>query len=95
MGIDPCLFTAGFWPGLGLPSKGLSYHAKINSWQTIYGKERVKVRSAALPLRYKNGPVKITVHLGLDNITTLKLTRNFDRCAILNVLNRLTKNFEP
>ena len=33
------------------------------------------------------------MHLGLDNITKLKFTTNFDRCAILNVLNCLTKNF--
>ena len=40
-------------------------------------------------------PVKITVHLGLDNIIKLKFTTSFDRCEILNVLNYLNKNFEP
>ena len=32
------------------------------------------------------------MHLGLDK---LKFTTNFDRCAILNVLNCLTENFMP
>ena len=68
---------------------------KIKSCQTMYGKERVKVRSAALPLRYKNRPVKITMYLGLDNIIRLSFSTNFNRCAILNVLNCLTKNYEP
>ena len=40
-------------------------------------------------------PVKITLHLGLDNIIKLKFTTSFDRCEILNVLNYLNKNFEP
>ena len=31
---------------------------KINSCQTIYGKERVKVRSTTLPLRYKKDQLK-------------------------------------
>ena len=38
--------------------------------------------------------LKITKYLGLDIIIKLKLTTIFDRCAILNVLNCLTKNFE-
>ena len=46
------------------------------------------------PLRYEKRPVKITMYLGLDIIIKLKFTTNFDRCAILNVLNYLTKNFE-
>ena len=33
--------------------------------------------------------------MGLDNIIKLKFRTNFDRCAILNVLNCLTKDFEP
>ena len=33
-------------------------------------------------------------YLLLDIITKLKFTTNFDRCAILNVLNYLTKNSE-
>ena len=38
--------------------------------------------------------VKITMYLGLDIIIKLKFTTDFDRCAILNILNYLTKNFE-
>ena len=48
-----------------------------------------------LPLRYKKDPLKITRYLGLDIIIKLKFTIDFDICAILNVLNCLTKNFEP
>ena len=87
-----------FWPGLGLPSKGLSYHDKINSCQTIYGKERVNVRGTALHYAAKKKrrkkTVKITMYLGLDNKIKLKFTTYFDRYAILNVLNCLTKNCE-
>ena len=39
--------------------------------------------------------VKITMHLDLDNIIKLNFTTNLNKCAILNVLNCLTKNFEP
>ena len=38
---------------------------------------------------------KITMYLALDNIIKLKFRTNFDRCAILNVLNGVTKDFEP
>ena len=34
------------------------------------------------------------MYLGLDIIIKLKFTTNFIRCAILNVLNYLPKNFE-
>ena len=75
-----------FWPGLGLPKK-------INLCQNIYGKKRVKVRSTpAITLQKR--PVKITMYLCLDIIIKIKFTTIFDRCAILNVLNYLTKNFE-
>ena len=37
-------------------------------------------------------PVKITMYLGLDIIIKLKFTTIFDRNAIFNVLNYLTKN---
>ena len=42
----------------------------------------------------KKRPVKITMYLGLDIIIKLKFTTIFDKSAILNVLNYLTKNFE-
>ena len=34
------------------------------------------------------------MYLGLDIIIKLKFTTISDRCAILNILNYLTKNFE-
>ena len=37
-------------------------------------------------------PVKIKMYVGLDIIIRLKFTTIFHRCAILNVLNYLTKN---
>ena len=36
----------------------------------------------------------LTMYLALDIIIKLKFTTNFDRCALLNVLNYFTKNFE-
>ena len=57
-------------------------------------KKRVKVRSTTGHYATKKRPVKITMYLGLDIIINLKFTTNFDRCAILNVLNYLSKNFE-
>ena len=43
---------------------------------------------------YATKNVKITLYLGLDIVIKLKFTTDFDRYAILNVLNYLTKNFE-
>ena len=39
-------------------------------------------------------PVKITMYFGLDIMIKLKFTTNFERCAIFNVLNYLTKNLK-
>ena len=55
--------------------------------------KRVKVRSTPATTLQKRR-VKITVYLGLDIIIKLKFTTIFDRCAILNILNYLTKNSE-
>ena len=41
-----------------------------------------------------NHHLKITMYLGLDIIIKIKLTTILGRCAILNVINYLTKNFE-
>ena len=46
------------------------------------------------PATTQKRPVKIPMYLGLDIIIKLKSTTIFDRCAILNVLSYLTKNFE-
>ena len=80
--------------GLGLASpNAIVVIPKINSCQNHLQKKTSKSAKYRLPLRYKKRPVKITMHLGLDNIIKLKFPKNFDRCVILNVLNCLTKNF--
>ena len=79
--------------GLGLARPMLSYQ-KINPCQNIYEKKTRKSVKYLLPLREEKRPIKITMYLGLDIIIKLKFTTNFDRCAILNILNYLTKNFE-
>ena len=66
-------------------------YQKINPCQNIYGKKRVKVRSTICHYATKR-PVKITMYLGLDIKIKLKFTTDFDRRAISNILNYLTKN---
>ena len=82
--------------GLGLACQDqrpyLSYQSSTPA-KTIYGKKTSKSAKYPWSLRYKKRSVEIAMHLGLDNIIKLKFTTNFDRCAILNVLNCLTKNF--
>ena len=81
-------------PGLGLQSQRpmLSYQ-KFKSCHNIYGKNELKYEVPPTTTLQKR-PFKITMYLGLDIIDKLKFTTNFDRCAILNVLNYLTKIFE-
>ena len=85
-----------FWPGLGLPRPRAIVVIPKNQPLPKYlrKKKRVKVRSTTGHYTTKKRPVKITMYLGLDIIIKLKFTTNFDRCAILNVLNYLTKNCE-
>ena len=84
-----------FWPGLGLPRpKAIVVIPKNQPLPKSLRKKRVKVRSTTGHYATKKRPVKIKMYLGLDIIIQLKFTINFDRCAILNVLNYLTKNFE-
>ena len=84
-----------FGLGLARQTKGQCCHTrKINPCQNIYGKKRVKVRRTACHYATKSRSVKRTMYLGLNIIIKLKFTKNFDRCAILNVLNYLTKNLE-
>ena len=73
----------------------LSYQ-KINRRQNIFEKNKKTSKSVKyhLPPRYKKRHVKITMFLGLDIIIKLKFMTDFDRCAIINVLNYLTRNFE-
>ena len=77
-------------------AKGHSCHTKKSNLAKIFTKKkkRVKVRSTTGHYATKKRPVKITMYLGLNTIIKLKFTINFDRCAILNVLSYLTKNFE-
>ena len=89
------MISSDFWNGLGLPSKRPKLSYQISTLAKILtGKKRVKVRSTACDYATKR-PVKRTLYLGLDIIIKLKSTTNFDICAILNVLNCLTKSFEP
>ena len=87
--------ASNFWPGLGLPSQRpmLSYQ-KIDPCPNIYEKKTSKSAKYCLPLRYRKKIRLNTMYLGLDIIIKLKFTTDFDGCAILNVLNYLTKNFE-
>ena len=70
----------------------LSYQ-KFNPCQIFTDKNELKCEVPPATTLQKR-PVKITMYLGLDIIIKLKFTTDFDRCAILNVLNFLTKNFE-
>ena len=73
----------------------LSYQ-KINPCQNSYEKTS-KSAKYHLPLRYKKKKkrtVKNKNVFGFGIIIKLKFTIDFDRCAILNVLNYLTQNFE-
>ena len=84
-----------FWPGLGLPKpKAIVVIPKNQPLPKSLRKKRVKVRSTTGHYSTKKRPVKITMNLGLDIKIQLKFTTNFDRYAILNVLNYLAKNFE-
>ena len=84
-------FKCSFWPGLGLPrTNAIVVIPKLSSCQNHLRKKKSKTAKYPWPLRYKKKKkrsVEITMHLGLDNIIKLKFTTNFDRCAILNVLN--------
>ena len=83
-----------FGLGLARQAKGQCCHTKKSTLAEIVTEKRVKVRSTACHYATKQRLIKITMYLGLDIIIKLKFTTNFDRCAILNVLNYLTKNFE-
>ena len=94
--IDNILYIlCDFWPGLGLPRpKAIVVIPKNQPLPKYLREKRVKVRSTTGHYATKRRPVKITMYLGLDIKIKLKFTTNFDRCAILNVLNYLTKNLE-
>ena len=84
--------NASFWPGLGLPRpKAIVVIPKNQPLPKHLRKKRVKVRSTPATTLQNKRPVKITMYLGLDIIIKIKFTTIFDRCAILKVLNYLTK----
>ena len=84
-----------FWPGLGLPRpKAIVVIPKNQSLPKHLRKKTSKSAKHACHYATKERPVKITMYLGLDIIIKIMFTTIFDRCAILTVLNYLTKNFE-
>ena len=89
------VMSASFWPGLGLPMpKAIVVIPKNQPLPKHLRKNTSKSAKHACHYATKKRPVKITMYLGLDIIIKIKFTTVFDRCAILNVLNYLTKNFE-
>ena len=80
--------------GLAFQAKGQSCHTKNQSLPNYLRKKASKSAKHRFPLRYKKDPLK-TMYLDLNSIVKLKFTTNYDRCAMLNVLNCLAKNFEP
>ena len=83
------------WPGLGLPRpKAIVVIPQNQPLPKHLRKKTSKSAKHACHYATKERPVKITMYLGLDIIIKIKFTTIFDRCAILNVLNYLTKNFE-
>ena len=75
-------------------AKGHSSHTKKSTLAKTFTEKTSKSAKHACHYATKKRPVKITMYLGLDIIIKIKFTTDFDRCAILNVLNYLTKNFE-
>ena len=83
------------WPGLGLPRpKAIVVIPKNQPLPKHLRKKTSKSAEHACQYTTKERPVKITMYLGLDILIKIKFTTIFGRCAILNVLNYLTKNFE-
>ena len=83
-----------FWPGLGLPRpKAIVVIPKNQPLPKHLREKTSKSAKHACHYATKERPVKI-MYLGLDIIIKIKFTTIFDRCAILNILNYLTKNFE-
>ena len=96
IGVDwSLIYEDHFWPGLGLPRpKAIVVIPQNQPLPKHLRKKTSKSAKHACHYATKERPVKITMYLGLDIIIKIKFTTIFDRCAILNVLNYLTKNFE-
>ena len=83
------------WPGLGLPRpRAIAVISKNQPSPKHLRKKMSRSAKHACHYATKERPIKITKYSGLDIIIKIKFTTIFDRCAILNVLNYLTKNFE-
>ena len=93
--IQIMLAETPYWPGLGLPRpKAIVVIPKNQPLPKHLRKKTSKSAQHACHYATKERPVKITMYLGLDIIIKIKFSTIFDRCAILNLLNYLTKNFE-
>ena len=93
--LIPVVYNTHFWPGLGLPRpKAIVVIPQNQPLPKHLRKKTSKSAKHACHYATKERPVKITMYLGLDIIIKIKFTTIFDRCATLNVLNYLTKNFE-
>ena len=80
-------------------AQGHNSHTKISPLTKSFTKKKKKKKNekkceVPLATTLQKRPVKVTIYLGLDIIIKLKFTTNFDRCAIINVANCLTKKFE-
>ena len=88
-------YSWSFWPGLGLPRpKAIVVIPQNQPLPKHLRKKTSKSAKHACHYATKERPVKITMYLGLAIIIKIKFTTIFNRCAILNVFNYLTKNFE-
>ena len=75
-------------------AKSLSCHTKKIILAKTFTENTSKSAKHACHYATKERPVKLPMYLDLDIIIKIKFTTIFDRCAILNVRNYLTKNFE-
>ena len=78
-------WSLNFWSGLGLSSQR-PITKKSNLAKILTGKNELSCEIPSATMLQKK-TLKITMYLGLDIIIKLKFTTDFDRCAILNVLN--------
>ena len=79
--------------GLACQAKSQCCHTKMSTLAKIFtGKNRIKVRRTAS--HYAAKRTRENCNVFSFGHHKLKFTTNFDRYAIINVLNCLTKNFE-
>ena len=90
--LIPCLLLA--WAWLAKPKANVVIPKNQPLPNYLRKKTSKSAKHACHYATKKKRPVKITMYLGLEIIIKLRFTIIFDGCAILNVLNYLTKNFE-